>query len=198
MGWYVPCSALTVYTEHQEGCLACKNLLHASPKFLFWTIWLNLKVVALNSSCRLICVLDAFWAVTWLLMCDCERWQTSGAVKLYLFDVFTKLAIAADSAPDDSLQFHVCSDVIDIAVDVGTICWSVEKDYQHVCWHILFCIVLTEYWHRWASVKGIQTSEDHERMGHWVIFPDWDVDSLTEGRPAHKKPAQFIDKDYLC
>jgi len=44
-------------------------------------------------------------------------------VKLYLFDVFTKLAIAADSAPDDSLQFHVCSDVIDIAVDVGTICW---------------------------------------------------------------------------
>jgi len=143
MGWYVPCSALTVYTEHQEGCLACKNLLHASPKFLFWTIWLNLKVVALNSSCRLICVLDAFWAVTWLLMCDCERWQTSGAVKLYLFDVFTKLAIAADSAPDDSLQFHVCSDVIDIAVDVGTICWSVEQNCQHVCWHFLWspCVI---------------------------------------------------------
>jgi len=55
----------------------------------------------------------------------CVYMQTSGAVKLYLFDVFTKLAIAADSAPDDSLQFHVCSDVIDIAVDVGTICWFV-------------------------------------------------------------------------
>ena len=50
-------------------------------------------------------------------------------MKLYLFDVFTKLAIAADSAPDDSLQFHVCSDVIDIAVDVGTICWSVYHAY---------------------------------------------------------------------
>jgi len=58
--------------------------------------------------------------------------QTSGAVKLYLFDVFTKLAIAADSAPDDSLQFHVCSDVIDIAVDVGTICWSVTNRFVSV------------------------------------------------------------------
>lgn len=64
-------------------------------------------------------------------------------MKLYLFDVFTKLAIAADSAPDDSLQFHVCSDVIDIAVDVGTICWSVTtyfvsliaklSELQHIC-----------------------------------------------------------------
>jgi len=65
-------------------------------------------------------------AAIWLLcVCVCVYMQTSGAVKLYLFDVFTKLAIAADSAPDDSLQFHVCSDVIDIAVDVGTICWFV-------------------------------------------------------------------------
>jgi len=69
-----------------------------------------------------------------VVVCVCVK--TSGAVKLYLFDVFTKLAIAADSAPDDSLQFHVCSDVIDIAVDVGTICWSVAHNCQLICLHL--------------------------------------------------------------
>jgi len=69
----------------------------------------------------------------------CECLQTSGAVKLYLFDVFTKLAIAADSAPDDSLQFHVCSDVIDIAVDVGTICWSVDTYSSLSLYHRHLC-----------------------------------------------------------
>ena len=96
----------------------------------------NLKIIALSSSNGLIC-----WkgktadmreyrvhCVSHHLSVVYERLQTSGAVKLYLFDVFTKLAIAADSAPDDSLQFHVCSDVIDIAVDVGTICWSVIQN----------------------------------------------------------------------
>ena len=68
--------------------------------------------------------------------------QTSGAVKLYLFDVFTKLAIAADSAPDDSLQFHVCSDVIDIAVDVGTICWSVTASVISTFPNIVRCLNL--------------------------------------------------------
>jgi Ras-related GTP-binding protein C/D len=46
---------------------------------------------------------------------------SAGLVKMYLFDIWTKLAIATDTSADDASLFHMCSDLVDVTIDLGTI-----------------------------------------------------------------------------
>ena len=41
--------------------------------------------------------------------------------KSYLLDVFTKLYIATDSNPVDSHTYELCSDLVDVVIDVSCI-----------------------------------------------------------------------------
>ena len=41
--------------------------------------------------------------------------------KSYLLDVFTKLYIATDSNPVDSHTYELCSDLVDVVIDVSYI-----------------------------------------------------------------------------
>lgn len=41
--------------------------------------------------------------------------------KAYLFDLVSKIYIASDTSPQDSTSYEVCSDLIDVVVDVGEI-----------------------------------------------------------------------------
>lgn len=41
--------------------------------------------------------------------------------KLYIFDVISKLYIATDSTPVDLISYELCSDMIDVVIDVSCI-----------------------------------------------------------------------------
>lgn len=41
--------------------------------------------------------------------------------KAYLFDILSKIYIASDTSPQDTTSYEVCSDLIDVVVDVGEI-----------------------------------------------------------------------------
>lgn len=47
--------------------------------------------------------------------------QNSGIDKAYLFDTLTKIYIATDSSPVDMQSYEICSDMIDVCIDVECI-----------------------------------------------------------------------------
>ncbi|ODQ54762.1 Gtr1/RagA G protein Gtr2 [Saitoella complicata NRRL Y-17804] len=47
--------------------------------------------------------------------------SNSGIEKAYLFDVLSKIYIATDSSPVDMQSYEICSDFIDVVIDVSTI-----------------------------------------------------------------------------
>lgn len=49
--------------------------------------------------------------------------------KVYLMDVMTKLYIASDSNPADSVSYELCSDVIDVVIDMSCI-YGFEQNQQ--------------------------------------------------------------------
>eukprot|EP00762_Andalucia_godoyi_P002168 ANDGO_02473.mRNA.1 GTP-binding protein gtr2 len=51
--------------------------------------------------------------------------QNSRIEKAFLFDVVSKIYIATDSAPVETLRFELCSDMIDVVIDISCI-------YSHV------------------------------------------------------------------
>lgn len=47
--------------------------------------------------------------------------QNSGIDKAYLFDTLTKIYIATDSSPVDMQSYEICSDMIDVLIDIECI-----------------------------------------------------------------------------
>ena len=47
--------------------------------------------------------------------------QNSGIEKAFLFDVVSKIYIATDSSPVDMQTYELCSDMIDVVLDVSSI-----------------------------------------------------------------------------
>ncbi|KAF9896192.1 hypothetical protein BX616_007956, partial [Lobosporangium transversale] len=45
----------------------------------------------------------------------------SGIEKAFLFDVISKIYIATDSSPVDSQSYEICSDMIDVIIDISSI-----------------------------------------------------------------------------
>ncbi|KAN0115201.1 Gtr1/RagA G protein conserved region domain containing protein [Hyaloscypha variabilis] len=86
--------------------------------------------------------------------------QKSGFEKAYLFDVLSKIYIATDSSPVDMPSYEICSDYIDVIVDISEIYgWNRPDDYierlegppynkkledQVACKDAESCIVLTD------------------------------------------------------
>ena len=50
-----------------------------------------------------------------------RRLQNSGIEKAFLFDVVSKIYIATDSSPVDMQTYELCSDMIDVVIDVSSI-----------------------------------------------------------------------------
>jgi Ras-related GTP-binding protein C/D len=53
--------------------------------------------------------------------------QTSRVEKAFLFDVVSKIYIATDSSPVDNVTFELCSDMIDVVIDISCIYSSVNS-----------------------------------------------------------------------
>ena len=86
--------------------------------------------------------------------------QKSGFEKAYLFDVLSKIYIATDSSPVDMPSYEICSDYIDVIVDISEIYgWNRPEEYierlegppynkkledQVACKDAESCIVLTD------------------------------------------------------
>ena len=86
--------------------------------------------------------------------------RSSGFEKAYLFDVLSKIYIATDSSPVDMPSYEICSDYIDVIVDISEIYgWNRPKEYidslegppwnkkledQVACKEAESCIVLTD------------------------------------------------------
>jgi Ras-related GTP-binding protein C/D len=49
------------------------------------------------------------------------RPQNSGIEKAFLFDVVSKIYIGTDMTPVDMLTYELCSDMIDVVLDVSSI-----------------------------------------------------------------------------
>lgn len=50
--------------------------------------------------------------------------------KVYLFDVLSKIYIATDSSPLDMASYEICSDLIDVVIDVSEIySWERPEEY---------------------------------------------------------------------
>lgn len=47
--------------------------------------------------------------------------QNSGIEKAFLFDVVSKIYIATDSSPVDMQSYELCSDMIDVVIDISCI-----------------------------------------------------------------------------
>ena len=53
--------------------------------------------------------------------------------KAYLFDIPSKIFIASDTSPQDSNSYEVCSDLIDVVVDIGELYgWDRESDPNYI------------------------------------------------------------------
>lgn len=79
--------------------------------------------------------------------------QNSGIEKAFLFDVVSKIYIATDSSPVDMQSYELCSDMIDVVIDISCIygyahafadhayagvfieraSWSVDRMYPGAC-----------------------------------------------------------------
>jgi Ras-related GTP-binding protein C/D len=86
--------------------------------------------------------------------------QKSGFEKAYLFDVLSKIYIATDSSPVDMPSYEICSDYIDVIVDISEIYgwnrpqeyietlegppWNKKLEHQVACKDAESCIVLTD------------------------------------------------------
>ncbi|CAG8558997.1 2433_t:CDS:2 [Paraglomus occultum] len=57
---------------------------------------------------------------------------TSGIDKAFLFDVNSKIYIATDRAPVDMQTYEICSDMIDVIMDVSEIYRPVNEDAQNI------------------------------------------------------------------
>ncbi|KAI6246443.1 GTP-binding protein gtr2 [Erysiphe necator] len=56
--------------------------------------------------------------------------RSSGFEKCYLFDVLSKIYVATDSSPMDMLSYEICSDLIDVMVDLAEIYgWARPASY---------------------------------------------------------------------
>jgi Ras-related GTP-binding protein C/D len=51
--------------------------------------------------------------------------------KVYIFDVISKLFIASDSTPVDLLSYELCSDMIDVFVDMSYIYGREEESHNY-------------------------------------------------------------------
>ena len=51
----------------------------------------------------------------------CLHTQSCGIEKAFLFDVVSKIYIATDSNPVDVQSYELCSDMIDVVIDVSCI-----------------------------------------------------------------------------
>jgi len=92
------------------------------------------------------------------LLNNCCR--MSGFEKAYLFDVLSKIYIATDSSPVDMPSYEICSDYIDVIVDISEIYgwnrpqsyidmlegppWNKKLEDQVACKEAESCIVLTD------------------------------------------------------
>ena len=47
--------------------------------------------------------------------------DSCGFEKAYLFDVFNKVYLAVDSSPNESQSYEMCSDIIDVVLDMSGI-----------------------------------------------------------------------------
>jgi len=86
--------------------------------------------------------------------------RASGFEKAYLFDVLSKIYIATDSSPVDMPSYEICSDYIDVIVDISEIYgwnrpkeyidylegppWNKKQEEQVACKDAEACIVLTD------------------------------------------------------
>jgi Ras-related GTP-binding protein C/D len=86
--------------------------------------------------------------------------RASGFEKAYLFDVLSKIYIATDSSPVDMPSYEICSDYIDVIVDISEIYgwnrpqgyvdmlegppWNKKLEDQVACREAESCIVLTD------------------------------------------------------
>ncbi|CEP18916.1 hypothetical protein [Parasitella parasitica] len=57
--------------------------------------------------------------------------SNSGIDKAYLFDTLTKIYIATDSSPVDMQSYELCSDMIDVCIDVECIYGSAQGSSPH-------------------------------------------------------------------
>ena len=51
--------------------------------------------------------------------------------KVYIFDVISKLFIASDSTPVDLLSYELCSDMIDVFVDISYIYGREDESHNY-------------------------------------------------------------------
>lgn len=72
--------------------------------------------------------------------------QNSGIEKAFLFDVASKVYIATDSSPTDTQSYEICSDMIDVVLDVSEIYQNVRNKAHQ----------------RFTSVSSKNSSNDQE------------------------------------
>ena len=54
--------------------------------------------------------------------------DSCGFEKAYLFDVFNKVYLAVDSSPNESQNYEMCSDIIDVVLDMSGIYGDQNED----------------------------------------------------------------------
>ncbi|KAI9262788.1 Gtr1/RagA G protein conserved region-domain-containing protein [Sporodiniella umbellata] len=92
--------------------------------------------------------------------------SNSGIDKAYLFDTLTKIYIATDSSPVDMQSYELCSDMIDVCIDVE-------------------CI----YGVQGGSPMNLSLMDSTERYGN-----DVDSENLIEQQPQQPQPQPTIHK----
>lgn len=125
--------------------------------------------------------------------------------KVYLFDVLSKIYIATDSAPADMAAYEICSDYIDVIIDVTEVHgswqrspgwrgaleaapWSQRLEDQVACAWAESCIVLSEgdkpimlrEVDKYLALVAIMKEHSYDRMPLVNLNVDTVVKGLTE------------------
>ena len=124
--------------------------------------------------------------------------------KAYLFDVLSKIYIATDSSPVDMPSYEICSDYIDVIVDVSEIYgwdrpkeyieflegppWNKKLDDQVACKNAESVIVLTDMKrpimlrevNQYLALVAIMCEGSHEKMPSVTMNVEATVTGLSE------------------
>jgi Ras-related GTP-binding protein C/D len=124
--------------------------------------------------------------------------------KAYLFDVLSKIYIATDSSPVDMPSYEICSDYIDVIVDVSEIYgwtrppeyiqmlegspWNKKLEDQTACSDAESCIVLTDgkrpimlrEVNKYLALVAIMCEGSYEKMPSVTMNVESTVKGLTE------------------
>ena len=78
--------------------------------------------------------------------------DTCGFEKAYLFDVFNKVYLAVDSSPNESQTYEMCSDIIDVVLDMSGIYGDQNEDESYFDDNSTCSIKINDVFHNTKSI----------------------------------------------